>query len=118
MVCGGGDEARLHVDGLRHEQRLSYPAAGSQPFQQPVVEHSLVSRVLVDEHKTFGALGHQVSRPDLSDRPEHVLGGAGSDLRDSDRSRGLMEGELRHRVASHRGGNTGGGVILVRLAAS
>jgi hypothetical protein len=49
MVGSGGDEPRLDIDGLRHQQRLGHAPAGSQPFQEPVVEHTLVGRVLVDE---------------------------------------------------------------------
>jgi len=75
-----------------------------------------VGRVLVDEDETVGALGHQVSRPDLADWPEHGFCDASSDFGYGYRSCRLVQGELGRRVTSNRGRCTTGGVILVRLA--
>jgi len=33
MVGGGGDEPRLDIDRLRHQQRLCHASAGTQPFE-------------------------------------------------------------------------------------
>ena len=115
MVGRGGDQRGLDVHRLWDEQRLAGAAARAQALEQAVVQNALMRGVLVDEDQPVRAFGNKVARSRLADGTQDSIRRVTVGLRVRDRSRGLVQGELRSRHERGRGRSGFYGSIAERI---